>query len=1145
VTRLSAYLLIQPLVQDRRVLDLGCGAGEGAVLLQRAGAERVSVWEPDPALRQTIPGQLEQLEGTWPELAAESASFDVVLCADLLDRLAPEEHPACLREITRLLRPTGFAVISARNAERRLLGDTLAAGGGAQEARLDYSRFLQLLAEHFQHLALLGQSPMLGFYLSFLQPPTEATELSLCDDLVREPEEVSHFIGVASSTAVPHLRPYLLVTMPYYPEVEAVMVARQELEREAGSLRRGLRETAARLKDRETELLRLAGRTARLERLEEEASRGRQSEEQLLLTRGELERLAEEVMRQRAAGSGLRRELEDARKAGEDLVRRTTEAERAATEIALRRDQIGSRHEGLIAGHRELVAEYERLKIQQLEIQAELAARRREVTSLSTRLDGMTLEASKARDAAAAVREAATVLQRERDGLREALLALEERESRLRAERDARDAVQEQLELRVAHLQRELEEAGAELERLESLREAQATDQTARHAAEGELRGLRDQVAALTRALDETQERERTGEQGLGEARDRLDATTRELEQLRRSREALQRELGSQEEVGRQLEQQLQIARREASQHQEGARQTETEVQALRGEKTERERLIGLLEETIRDRDARLREAEDRAALAKEQAESQRQDVEKQRAMGAEALLRAEALATELEASRRSDARGQTLADSLSRELAAVQENLKETALALQAERSARTEDSARARTLAVDLDAARRAEAEMRARAQEAATERDAAQAEAMGVGVRFEALRRELDGLIEERERIIGVLRERAERTKTLEGELARTREEAGHRSYELEVLAARLQSVSSELERERQQWSGGEQQQERRVSELQQELENERAELREVRQCGDAAVATIVSERDRLRLELSQAGENHLWESADLARERDDLVGAARRQTEEVAALSAENARVTAELRAMEERSGRRDLELGIRATEFAEVLRYVEEMEKQVGAKSKEASRAAAQAGATAAEVAEASSRSAKLLRALEQERNARTEAEHRVEAKEEQRRAAWKEVAELTQRLQALEYKLQETRRQSAEARRELGAARDALERGRARTAGPASDAQTARADERPPGEASVVEDMPAESTSPGTDWENAPTRPTMIARLRKDAGAGRPADAGGAPSDGAAVQTGAAAAGKEQPTPDVAESMGEEDDTEP
>jgi len=499
MTHLPLYVLVEPLVVGREVLDLGPD-GEGPTLLRRAGASRV-VCTQDVLRLAALPDR----------------SVDVVICVEGLDGITGLDRRSLLDQVARLLRPDGFAMVAARNAE-------LGPAGG-----IDYEELASLLRERFAAVALLAQSPMTGVYISYLHPAHLADDLCLNTDLVAEPEEASHFVAFFSASAVPELHPYQLVTLPYHRLMASTLDARRKLEDQSQSLRDQIARLGEQVGQRESDLLRLAGRTARLERLEGELEGARETEAELARARAEIGQLAEEVARQRQAGAGWMQELQDARQACEDLSRRAEQAERAATELALQRDQLAARHEGLLQGQRELATEFARLKEALQAAQVDGTARQREAASLTVALDESRREAMQLREDGARARERYAALIQERDRLREALIALEESGRQLGDERQHLDARRADLEQQVAQLQGAA--AGAQAEMLQ-LRGRLAELESAREALS----------AAQAQLLIERAEREAAGRQAEEQRAHADELETRSVELSVRA-EARHREL--------------------------------------------------------------------------------------------------------------------------------------------------------------------------------------------------------------------------------------------------------------------------------------------------------------------------------------------------------------------------------------------------------------------------------------------------------------------------------------------------------------------------------------------------------------------------------------------------------------------------
>lgn len=110
---------IAPLLPQRahKVLELGCGGGATLAWLRQTGrAEHTTGIELMPAAAAAARGRVDRLmegdlEGLLPGL--EDASFDLVLCLDVLEHLV--DPWSALRRAHRLLRPGGRVIVSLPN----------------------------------------------------------------------------------------------------------------------------------------------------------------------------------------------------------------------------------------------------------------------------------------------------------------------------------------------------------------------------------------------------------------------------------------------------------------------------------------------------------------------------------------------------------------------------------------------------------------------------------------------------------------------------------------------------------------------------------------------------------------------------------------------------------------------------------------------------------------------------------------------------------------------------------------------------------------------------------------------------------------------------------------------------------------------
>lgn len=101
-------------VQGSHAIDIGCGFGRWTRLLAEHGARAVGV-DPTEAMleaaRSVSPPSIEYRGMSATALDFPDESFDLVTCITVLQHLTPEEQEVAIREIARVLRPGGEAVV--------------------------------------------------------------------------------------------------------------------------------------------------------------------------------------------------------------------------------------------------------------------------------------------------------------------------------------------------------------------------------------------------------------------------------------------------------------------------------------------------------------------------------------------------------------------------------------------------------------------------------------------------------------------------------------------------------------------------------------------------------------------------------------------------------------------------------------------------------------------------------------------------------------------------------------------------------------------------------------------------------------------------------------------------------------------------
>ena len=98
-------------VDKKRILDLGCGTGEGSRLLQRMGASVISVDIARYAVSACNNLNLETLRGTVFNLPFREGCFDGILFMDVIEHLPKNHIISVLREIKRVTKLSGKIAI--------------------------------------------------------------------------------------------------------------------------------------------------------------------------------------------------------------------------------------------------------------------------------------------------------------------------------------------------------------------------------------------------------------------------------------------------------------------------------------------------------------------------------------------------------------------------------------------------------------------------------------------------------------------------------------------------------------------------------------------------------------------------------------------------------------------------------------------------------------------------------------------------------------------------------------------------------------------------------------------------------------------------------------------------------------------------
>lgn len=152
---LKRYVFAEPFCAGKTVLDAACGTGYGSARLGAVAARVLGVdVDADAVAYARRRYGADNVEFDAMDVAAlrlDDASFDVVVSFETIEHLP--DRDAFLREVVRVLRPSGTLVVSTPNVPRTTERPA------NPFHRVEYSRadFERLLSGFFAHVELWGQ----------------------------------------------------------------------------------------------------------------------------------------------------------------------------------------------------------------------------------------------------------------------------------------------------------------------------------------------------------------------------------------------------------------------------------------------------------------------------------------------------------------------------------------------------------------------------------------------------------------------------------------------------------------------------------------------------------------------------------------------------------------------------------------------------------------------------------------------------------------------------------------------------------------------------------------------------------------------------------------------------------------------------
>jgi SAM-dependent methyltransferase len=213
--RLPHYLYVADLIAGKQVLEIGCGSGEGAKFLADHGAARVVGVDArsakiEHARRRYSAANLSFRHEDLAALEFLDHSFEAVFVPD---GAALVKRPAVLRELRRILMPSGVVVVVSPSADR-----------GPDAQGLSFHQLRDVLEPLFQPVRLVAQTPLVAMGL-VEYADEDSGQVALDTSLIewtRAPEgSVTDYMAIGGGQAEA-ARGFTIVQLPLRPGVEII-----------------------------------------------------------------------------------------------------------------------------------------------------------------------------------------------------------------------------------------------------------------------------------------------------------------------------------------------------------------------------------------------------------------------------------------------------------------------------------------------------------------------------------------------------------------------------------------------------------------------------------------------------------------------------------------------------------------------------------------------------------------------------------------------------------------------------------------------------------------------------------------------------------------------------------------------------------
>ena len=549
---LARYSFIEPMLDGRRVLELGAAVATGgasALLLAERGAAAVLSLVERGASLEEVRGAGHHPFVRFDDAPLESlpeGAFDLILLADG----APlADDPALVTSLRRLLAEGGHLITAIPAAGGRSLAEL--AGDATPVQSPGYEGFIAALTEHFPWVEVATQSASVGYVIAVPPPEGEEAEVSIDGSLAGDADAAAYVALCGEGPT--GLSGITMVALPSRQLLDASAASRQDavsaaaqsggavaaLEARVAELAAAGEAAGAELARLKQERAALAAERDTLRAVERQAAEEREAllQDRATAMAGEAE--ARAALERAGQGGAERDQVLERLHAVEALCDAEREAGAAARADAERLGGLlGLRERELSELRGQQEAFRKRLAEAELEAARVGEEHARAVTELAER-------SSSGVEAEAGLRAARAEAQAARSALEASLARADAAEARV-------EELEEELDGRVAEfgaVRAELEakqaQAGGALEETEALHARVEAAEAGLRAAQAELERLREEAVTARgeadvslRQIDEARGEAAQATTVLGELRVELRATGQALEEARAQLEA-------------------------------------------------------------------------------------------------------------------------------------------------------------------------------------------------------------------------------------------------------------------------------------------------------------------------------------------------------------------------------------------------------------------------------------------------------------------------------------------------------------------------------------------------------------------------------------------------------------------------------